>query len=138
MCNVHSRSRARNATSAPGSRNLNIARSAGPQWILRSETLRKLISRARFDDHGISEKFMVFMKNLKFCHHMTKVKLTKTFHHKFSGSSPLQNLKLQHENWDWTTGNQISQDKISHTSQKSDQNLLIVTSHDSSKLPAGD
>ena len=61
----------------------------------------------------------------------------QVFSTEFSGSSQLQNLKLRYKNCQWTKGNQISQDKISRTNKKTDQSAQIVTSHDSSKLPAG-
>ena len=68
---------------------------------------------------------------------ITKLQTLETFSTDFSGSSPLQDLKLHDKISDWTAGNQISQDKIQHTNQKTDQNLEIVTSHDFTKLPAG-
>ena len=59
----------------------------------------------------------------------------KVFTKKFSGSSRVENHILYDQNWGWTKGNRKLPAKISSKSQKSDQNLEIVTSLDVHRLP---
>ena len=47
---------------------LNIARSAGPKWILRVLNPQEINFLAKFDLHGIFAKIMIFHENLKFHH----------------------------------------------------------------------
>ena len=83
---------------------LNIARSAGPWWILTSETLRKLIFSAKSINFSISQKFVIFHENLEFHHHGPKLEPPITLHQKFSGSYPFQNLNPYDHSSGWTKG----------------------------------
>ena len=85
--------------------NLNIARSAGPRWILTSKTLRKLIFWAHLLNFSISQISSIFHENLKFHHHGPKFEVGITFSNKFSGSSPFQNLNPCAHSSGWTRGN---------------------------------
>ena len=57
-------------TAAGGcARILNIARSAGPQWILGVLNPQEINFLAKFALHGIFTKILIFHENLNFHHH---------------------------------------------------------------------
>ena len=84
---------------------LNIARSAGPRWILGVLNPQEINFLAEFALHGIFAKIMIFHENLKFHHHEADLDTAWTFHQKFFRSSPFQNLNPHNLNWGWTEGN---------------------------------
>ena len=91
---------------------LNIARSAGPHWILRSQDRQKSLSEAKF---LVFENRAMHASNVcdviswnaisKFHHHVADLELIQTVDNEFSGSSPLHHLKLHDLNWGWTKEN---------------------------------
>ena len=91
---------------------LNIARSAGPHWILRSQDRQKSLSEAKF---LVFQNRAMHANNVcdvmscsaisKFHHQVADLALVQTFDNEFSGSSPLHHLKLHDLNWGWTKGN---------------------------------
>ena len=91
---------------------LNIARSAGPQWILRSHDRQKSLPNAKF---LVFQNRAMHANNVcdvmscnaisKFHHHVADLRAVQTFDNEFSGSSPRHHLKLHDLNWGWTKGN---------------------------------
>ena len=63
----HEKSARMNATCG-SAKILNIARSAGPRWILGVLNPQEINFLAQFALHGIFTKIMIFHENLK-CHH---------------------------------------------------------------------
>ena len=71
---------------------LNIARSAGPRWILGVLNPQEINFVAKFALHGILTKIMIFHENLQFHDQISICYLIQTFSNKFSGISRVENL----------------------------------------------
>ena len=103
---------------------LNIARSAGPLQIFGSNSLRKLSFWRNFAISKCHAFHFNVTCHAPYCHvtcHAPHCNVTchapnfqasfevlddiQTLSNKFSGSSPVQNLKLHYLNWGWTRRN---------------------------------
>ena len=83
---------------------LNIARSAGPRWILGVLNPQEINFLAKFALHGIFAKIMIFHRNLKFHHRVWNLDPAETLHQNFFRSSRVQNLNPHVKLWYWTKG----------------------------------
>ena len=100
-----SSSRTSHMEHAPGSaENLNIARSAGPWWILTSQTLPKFSFWRNLAYHKISPNFNCFIKFSNFHVHGPDLDRVQTFHQKFFKSWHLHHLNLHKKLWYRTKG----------------------------------
>ena len=72
---------------------LNIARNAGPRWILGVLNPQEINFLAEFALHGIFTKIMIFHENLKFHHQVSNLRPFKLCTRIFFRSSRVQNLK---------------------------------------------
>ena len=100
----HEKSTRTNATCG-SAKILNIARSAGPRWILGVLNPQEINFLAKFALHGIFAKIMIFHENLKFHHQVSNLVSIQTLHQKFFRSSRVQNLNPHNQISDWTEGN---------------------------------
>ena len=85
---------------------LNIARSARPQWILRSRDRQKSISEAKslfFENRAMHANNVCDVMSCnaisKIHHHVDELRPAQTFDNEFSGSPRLHHAKLHDLNW---------------------------------------
>ena len=106
LANRHGHEKSPRVSGALGSAKiLNIARSAGPRWILGVLNPQEINFLAEFALHGIFTKIMIFHENLKFHHHVSNLSPAITFSHKFSESSRVEKLIPHVQRKVWTKGN---------------------------------
>ena len=83
---------------------MNIARNAGPWWILTSQTVAKFNFWGNLAYHKISPNFNFSIKFSNFHVHGSDLDAVQSFQQKFFRSWYLHHLKLQYEISDWTKG----------------------------------